>query len=246
MTNLAFVSLFLFILAIPGYISRLFYFSKKMSRAGLPRPIRSDLALSLAFSLCIHGIALCICWLIPNKGGEYFFDACLPPAIDPAKVVRFFSGDFENTGPYSLNSIVFNIRQNILWVVLYMGLVVGVSISSGIGLRKLVWRRKWDLKSSLFRFENHWNYRFTGRGYVEKPKDRPFFVVIDILVKSEEISSDLIYSGIFETFTTESNGDLRDLVLRNPERWHISKVGKCQRYESRYLTKNFWGHWSRK
>lgn len=67
---------------------------------------------------------------------------------------------------------------------------------------------------ALFGFENYWLYRHIGRGYIDLShigKDEILLTFIDVEINVDGQSE--LLSGVWMTFTTDSNGDLRDLVL---------------------------------
>lgn len=234
MENLAITTVLILFLAIPGYLARLAYFSGELSRAVLPRKPLDDIYSSIVFALLIQGAGLAVVEFI-----YHCLKLELPlvgriPDIDFLKIYRLFTGKFFECGAISdeacirkhdsLNWIVEQSYHDGLWIAAYFALLFSLALIGGWGLRKIVWWGELDLKFTVFKFENFWLYRQTGRGFVQDQELREnerLVVVCDVLVENNDPSVQVIFSGFFHTFSTEPNGELRDVILTDVNKWRV-------------------------
>ena len=217
MAEITLSTLILFFLALPGFVARSAYHSDEFSRTILPSTIVEDLMGSLLFAFPLHFICLLISeGLHHGSSVEWWPWLQKMPDIDFVKVVRLMAANFEETGEYSLNGIVNNAYTNWSYITAYAAMIHLLAWGLGTGLKYLVWKWKWDLKSPvLFRFRNYWLYRLTGRGITAGNKE-PNVRFIQILVEIE--GQIVLYSGMLLTFIVDEKGELLDLLLVNAER----------------------------
>lgn len=210
MASIPLATLMIVMLALPGYISRLFYFSGLLNKSILPKSFKDDIASSIIFSFPIHLLGI---FLVEHL--HHWF--AIVPDINFHVTFLIISGhiwDDSNTGKIILD----NVYTNIHWIISYCILLIVAAAGLGKGMNFLVWNFFLDLRlPSLFEFGNTWLYTLTGRkDRLNNPKNIEIFPVVDALAELGEKTR--LYRGIVFDFNTDDSGSLKEIFLMKARR----------------------------
>lgn len=207
--NIAFSTLLLFFLLIPGILFRKFYYSEEFSKEYF-----KETFFGVFIATFLPSVIFQITW--------YFLVMILNFEVDLYTVADIISqkpdkNSFINLKNNSLNIIVYNITMFISAIVL------------GYSLKQTVRRYKWDRKFKFFRFQNSWHYILKGeffdfpRANMSLEKDTVEdieFVFIDAIV---EINNECyLYDGILVDYELSSDGGLKNISLTKAVRRKIN------------------------
>lgn len=199
MTNIAFTTLVLLVLSLPGYLAQAGYYSREFTKQVLPQSLLNDIARSIIISLPFHllGLTLVESW---QHAGWIKTD------LNFEIVLRLLSGHYENRFTDVINRLYGNKEKIVMYYVL---LSVGAFLT-GHALRHIVWHRQMDVRyPSVFGYRNLWLYRLTGRG--KFPPDQEPVPYVDALVDLGEKTR--LYRGVVWDFAVDDTGNLQDLFL---------------------------------
>lgn len=218
MTNIAFITLIILVMAFPGYVLRASYFAGTFTRNVLPKSWTDDIARAILYSLPLHLVALLIFECLQHNG-------IIHTTLTFEIVYRILIGQYDN----NLSEIANTLYHNKIHLGVYYTSVLLGAFAVGYTCRRIVWGYKLDVRWPwLLRYRNEWLYTLLGR---DVPIPREFkggnvYVRLEALTKipSEEQDKTRLYRGFVEAFTTEENGTLRDIFLTDAERGKFKKV----------------------
>lgn len=210
--NIAFGTVLIFLIIIPGIIYRKVYFHGIFSKKYVKTNPFDDFAWAIipGFVFQISGV------LIVNN---YMDNEChvnfkiLGVLLAGAKEDLSLGTAFEVVGA-SLNKIF-----------LYNLIIWAISAICGFSLRIIIRKFKLDWKTMYLRFNNEWFYIVTGEilGFSEntfQPKKKIDFTFVDVLVKIDNES--IIYTGISKAYFLSNEGGLASLLLAGASRRLLS------------------------
>ena len=203
MENIAFTTLVILILAVPGYMARLAYYSEDFTKDVLPKNLTEEISLAILYSLPFHIVALkLIDYRYINYKSSLYVD------IDSVFALLLGKNLSEGAGEPILSDKVYQHFDSI--VLYFIGLAI-VAVAVGWAIRKAVWRWKLDVKlPTLFRYRNRWLYTFTGRERLDE-KELLFPIVDAMCLLGGEDTR--LYRGVIIRFDTNDEGDLAEIHL---------------------------------
>lgn len=231
MSNIAFLTLIVLVMAFPGYVLRASYNVGPFSSDVLPKSWTDDIARAVLYSLPLH-----LFWITIFECLQH--NQITHSTLTFEIVFRVFIGRYDN----ALSAVAGTLYQNKWYVVAYYSIVLASSFMVGHLFRLAVWRWKLDVMWPwLLGFDNKWLYTLYGRDVPIPPEyaGGKVYVQIDALtnIPSEEKDKTRLYRGFVEAFTTEENGALRDIFIKDAQRGKFIKgEGKESRFEWKPVT----------
>jgi hypothetical protein len=214
MNNIAFTTLVILILAVPGFIFRASYLSGPFTRQVLPANITDDIARGILWSLPFHAIGMYASACLQHTG-------VIQTTLNFETLARILSGIYRSEGE-GFTDIIDRLYRNSTYITLYYLSVLLAALALGHASRKLVWSFKLDVHIPwLLRFRNPWIYDLMGRDVPAPYKGAQVFAYIDALTNiaiDGQEGKTRLYRGIVAGFTTEENGALRDIYLTEAQR----------------------------
>ena len=216
--DIAFSTIIIIILVIPGITFRRFYLTEPFSIKYIHRKLSDELIWAIVPSSLLHSIAIIVIESFTN----FYFDFILLLKLITCELSKNeLISIHENIG----NILFYNIS---LWV---------ISGLAGYYLKNLVRRNDWDLIYPILRFPNKWHYYFSGEyeaiSAYEQQKSSPSssnkkihknqlpdFIFIDALVNIEN-RGDAIYMGLLYDYELGPDGSLSHIILQFTERRYI-------------------------
>lgn len=212
MTNIAFITLVILVMAFPGYVLRASYYAGTFTRHVLPKSWTDDIARAILYSLPLHLVAV--------LGFEWLqHDGFIHTTLTFEVAYRILVGQYDD----QLSAITRTLYQNKVHLGGYYTSVLLGAFAVGHGFRWFVWTYKLDVKVPwLLRFRNEWVYTLLGRD-VKIPVQHEggrVYVRLEALTRIpiEEKEKTRLYRGFVEAFTTEESGALRNIFLIDAER----------------------------
>lgn len=203
--SLAFSSLVLFLLLLPGSIASRFYFTGPFSKEWFKPSLYDLVVAAIIPSLMLHSLAL---WFIHWRYGGIidlspFFlmivGANSAPDVD--KMTTWMGMHWQQLLSYNF----------ILWVAAALG---------GILIKGIVRGRKWDRKYAFFRFRNEFYYLVSGEildfPHVPGKASDIRFAKVSALVSVGKGS--IIYQGILMHYTLSKDEKIDSLYLKQASR----------------------------
>ncbi|MEY8847309.1 hypothetical protein AB9K26_00715 [Psychroserpens sp. XS_ASV72] len=198
----------LFFVALPGVIFRRFYFQGEFTKQFDSKGWSHSLFLSLVFGLAVHLVLIFI-----------YFNFNLLISIENFNII-YDSLEFRKE-PIFDNKLKVNL---LYW---YLSLLFIAPMLFGYALHSLVRYTNLDMKSSLFRFSNHWHYYFKGeignhKDFKELKNsiiDKKFIATnADVLCKRTDTEA-ILYSGLLNQYTIcKQTGNLQYIYLTHPKK----------------------------
>ncbi len=222
MTNVAFTSLVILVLAFPGYVFLASYFSNEFTRQVLARSWTDDLAKAIIFSLPFHIVGIFIVeWLQHSKWIHH--------TLNFEIAFRVVAGEFSNTGPdYTqyFSQALGRLYQNWQYVFFYYVALLFAAWGFGHLCRHVVWENELDVRFPRTLGFTPWVYSILGRGQLEGVPARKTIVWVDALTDepTEVAGKTRIYRGLVAGFTTDEKGSLRDLFVTAARRSKFKEV----------------------
>lgn len=218
MTNIAFITLVILVMAFPGYVLRASYYAGTFTRTVLPKSWTDDIARAVLYSLPLHVAALTVFEILQHWG-------IIHTTLNFEIAYRVLVGQYEQDLPMITKSLY----ANKLYLGVYYVSVLTGTFALGHLFRLIVWRGKWDVKLPwLLRYRNEWLYTLLGRDVPIPPeyKGAKVYVRIEALTRipMEEQGKGRLYRGFVEAFTTEDSGALRDILITDAERGKFTKI----------------------
>ncbi len=212
--NLAFVTVFLLFVSLPGYALRRSYFASRFSINQFSTNILNEIVWSFIPALFIHVIAIIILEKYSNK------------LVNLEYVGYLVTGG--NNIDY-INIIFENIHSNIFAILSYnLGLTVIASVVGNLSRRTVRWLNL-DIFTRILSFPNKWHYIFTGE-YLNKDKGWNYnkkhvdFIVVDILMNVG--GEAILYSGKFEDYyLSKTDNGLDRIIIKYPSKKKFSIEG---------------------
>lgn len=226
MSSIAFLTLIVLVMAFPGYILRASYYADTFTRRILPKSWTDDIARAVLYSLPLHFF-----WLSIAECLQHYRFIHVP--LNFEMVYRVLVGDYGDILP----SVAQGFYQSKLHIGAYYTIVLVSAFVIGHLSRLAVWNWKLDVTIPwLFRFNNEWLYTLMGRD-VPIPAHYAggkIYVEINALTKipSEDKDKFRLYKGFVEGFSTEENGALRDIFIKDAQRGKfVTEEGKKPVFE---------------
>jgi len=212
-TNIAFTTLIILTLIVPGYVFWSVYNSGPFTRQVLPKNWTDDIARTFVWSLPFHLIGVTIV-------DHWVHAGLLKTDLNILLVFRLVSGNYETHFSEIVRKFYINIHQ----VILYHVSLLLAAWFLGYALRRVVWDRQLDLKyPALFGYRNQWMYTLTGRGLV--PLNQPGEFVLPYLDALVEIGDKTrLYRGVFYDFSADQTGAPTAIFLIEARRGRFRKV----------------------
>ncbi|HMN88983.1 MAG TPA: hypothetical protein PKD70_12410 [Saprospiraceae bacterium] len=215
--NIAFSTILVFILLLPGASFSRFYYSAEFSKQYFKSSPYELFIAALIPSLILHFIAL----LFIRYAFHYTIDIeilglLLAGSNNHDDILRTFKA----------------IEENLPRIVSYHFCLIPFAALVGVLGRFFVRKFKLDRRFALLRFQNEWHYIISGEilDYPGKPggSEEIDFVYADAMVNTAEGS--VIYSGIVYDYVLSKNGGLDRLYLSQVKRRFLNP-GKMKDYD---------------
>lgn len=209
--NIAFVTVFLLFISLPGYALRRSYFASRFSSQQFSTNILNEIVWSFIPAIFIHSIAIVILEKYSSK------------LVNLEFVGYLITGG--NNIDY-INIIFNNVQANILSILYYnIGLIIIASLMGNLSRRIVRWLNL-DIFTRILSFPNKWHYLFTGE-YMNKEKGWNYnkkhidFILVDILMNVG--GEAIIYSGKFEDYyLSKTDSGLDRIVIKYPSKKKFS------------------------
>nr|WP_320023515.1 hypothetical protein [uncultured Draconibacterium sp.] len=204
--NVAFVTIFLLFISLPGFALRRSYFASRFSINQFSTNIVNEIFWSFIPALILHVIAIWIVERYSNK--EIYFEY----------IGYLATGG--NDKEY-INAIFTNIHQHLKEILLYNVVLLFFAFILGTTLRKIVRILNLDVYTRILSFPNKWHYIFTGeymnRDYGWKYHKNIDFIFVDILM---DVGGEaVLYSGKFEEyFLSKVDNGLDRIMIKYPSK----------------------------
>jgi hypothetical protein len=221
MTNIAFTTLVILILASPGYIVRSRFYAGEFTRQVLPRNWTDDIGKAILYSIPFHLLAIGILASYQQIGLSH-------ATLTFEDAARLLTGQYGKDGD-KFSSLVLHFYDNKFYVLGYFFSVAGLALVAGHVLRHIVWTKELDVSNSwLFRYRNDWLYLLLGRGKLAGISQQQTLVWADVLTDqlTEVEGKTRIYRGIVAGFSTNEDGSLREIILTRTRRGKFKKDAK--------------------
>ena len=214
MNNIAFTTLVILILAVPGFVFRSSYLSGTFTRQVLPTNMTEDIARGMLWSLPFHAAGIYASACLVQTG-------VVRTTLNFETLARVLSGIYSSEGE-GFHDVIERLYRNGTYITFYYLSVLLSAFVLGHASRKLVWEFKLDVRVPwLFRFRNPWIYDLMGRDVPAPYKGAQVFAYVDALTNiaiDGQGGRTRLYRGIVAGFTTEENGALRDIYLTEAQR----------------------------
>lgn len=202
--NIAFTTLIILVLLLPGIFFSRFYYSGEFSKQYFKPTIFELILSTLIQSIILHTFWL-ILWTSVGYDLDYYVILSLISGIKDADHIEIIVKKVE---PSIVNIVAYNLS---LWV---------AALLLGILAKFLVRKLKLDRKYSMLRFQNEWHYIMSGemldfpgvKGTTKQVDVRS----LDILVDSS--SGGIIYSGLLQNYILSKDGGIELINLTNVTR----------------------------
>ncbi|MCA1750269.1 MAG: hypothetical protein LC670_00515 [Flavobacteriales bacterium] len=217
---MAFSSLVIFFLFIPGVLFRRFYFTEEFSKQYF-KPSFSELLLSSFFpGLFIHAFLLALVVYPLGYKIDYYIFGLILLGNSEAQLIQ------------EIASNVDHFSSEILW---YFSASILLGIVLGRFTKTMIRRTMLDRKYKLFRFKNEWHYLFSGE-ILDFPRvsgsyEEVDFRYVDALVQTNE--GVFIYNGFPEEYILSKDGGIDRIYLSDVRRRLMkedNQEGKKERY----------------
>lgn len=241
--NIAFTTLVIFLLVLPGVLFRYAY------RKGFWRsPVQlgtlpEEISIGILFALMIQMISVAVVRYV--IGWKIHFDALLVLLTGWAPV-----------GEAQTANYIAAVTRSPFHILLYLLLVNLIFYFAGYGCHKMVRSLKLDLRFDAFRFNNEWYYLFSGEARVFEyaTSERSFRSVKEILEEEpvdlvyltcqvEVAGTPWLYYGILSDYLFDKNGNLDLLILQAAQRKKLSEVSHQQEGKEAPALQNIRGHY---
>ncbi len=212
--NIAFGTLLLFLILIPGLAFFRLYYSGFFSKQFIPSTPFETL-----FKILLPGILMQLLGVMTiNEFSAYDVD------FDTLSILLI------GTDSADLNRQAFNnLKESLPAIVKYNLLVISVAGALGYFTKYLVRILKLDRLFKPLRFQNEWHYILTGEIFqfpiIRKKLERSYqnsnvdFVHLDALLETSE--GTVLYSGIVDDYYLGTNGGLDRIFIKNAKRRYL-------------------------
>jgi hypothetical protein len=207
--NIAFTTLFLFFLLIPGILFRKLYYSEEFSKEFFKESLFGVFTATFLPSLVFQTIWI---YLVQLFGFE----------VDLAIIGNLISAD---TSYLFFDSLVNNFNL----ILVYNLSLFTFSGLAGLLSKQTVRRLRWDRKFKFFRFQNTWHYILKGEFFdfphadISLQKDTVEdieFVFVDAIIDLQGDS--YLYNGILVDYELSNEGGLKNISITESIRRKIS------------------------
>lgn len=207
--NIAFSTIIILFLLLPGQIFRRFYYSEEFSKQYFKQSVNELFVAVFIPSLVFHSI-----WILTVPLFNYYVDLRILGEI-------LLSKDYPVIAFESIQSMIKPILVYHLTIFLFAGFI-------GFFLKMLIRKARLDLKIKMLRFQNSWHYILTGE-FFEFPRASTWLEddtiddielrYVDALV--EVNGTAVIYDGILVDYELSKEGGLDYLTLYNVQRRYL-------------------------
>ncbi|MDT9499125.1 hypothetical protein [Capnocytophaga canimorsus] len=190
------------IVLFPGLVFRRFYYASQFAKQFTKGEWSERIVISLFWGVVAQLITL-LCF-------SYFpwIDFFLEKGISNIDIKNFLTHLSQN-------------RWYIVFFLTYIFFSVGVAALMGYLGYKIIRLSKLDVRSSIWRYSNHWHYHFSGEFSSWNSKRKLLFTQIDLTIKAEDNGSkSKIVQGILADYTVNSStGDLEYIFLEKSRKY---------------------------
>ncbi len=222
--NIAFGTVLIFLLFVPGIIFRRAYYYGIFAKAHSKKTPLDELMWAI-----VPGIILQVSWIVIVK---ILFSSNYTVNFHTLSYLLMGSSDSD----YSAWAFA-SINENIGKVILYNSTLCIAAFWCGRQARLIVRRNNYDKKYLFLRFDNQWFYIVTGE-ILDFP-DNDFepkevdFVQVDILTKTQKET--IIYSGIIKSYYLSKEGGLESVLISGAQR-KVLNVSSTNEDDSAYYS----------
>jgi hypothetical protein len=212
--NIAFPSILLLFLSVPGIVLRRSYFAGRFSINFIETNIINEIVYSVIPAVVLHiGYIILIQQFTSYEILVDHFGYLVAGGNDKSY----------------LNEIFSSTKIHLLPILLYNLSLIFIAFILGTVGRNIVRSLAWDRKTDFFRFSNQWHYLFTGEFLDSKELGWDYhnkidFILVDILVDVNGQS--VIYSGKLEDYFLKPGGGLDRIIIKYPSKKTFSVNGE--------------------
>lgn len=206
MGNLAFGTLFIFLLLLPGIAFRLSMLKSDSLRSNIDSSAINELGFTVMPAIFLHGLWTTFLSIID-----------IPISVDQIY--------FLIIGKENLN--IEYVKKSVNWFFVYVGFISLLGSFLGFQLRKLIEKKNWDIKFNFLKISNEWDILFSGRKLDPEYREKLEFVRIDAVVPTT--SGDVVYSGILEYYYLSKTG-LDQIYLKKAVRRRFKKFESMEEW----------------
>ncbi len=203
--SIAFVTVLLFYLVLPGILLRRGYLSSRFSIKYISNKFFDEILLAIIPSIIIHTLAINLI----RSFSKFEVDL---------KSVGFLLIGIQDKE--CMANVLSSIHENFNLIILYSVVLWLFSLGIGHLSRIFVRWRKLDRNYKIFRFSNIWYYLFSGEylSFPDTPSEEQDidFIFVDVLVNTS--SGQYIYVGILVNYFLSENGGLESIHIIQPSR----------------------------
>lgn len=215
--DLALSTILIFLIIIPGFVSRFCYFTYPFSNQARSSDFLTEVFWSIIPGIAIHFLYI----LIVERFTSYIivFD----------DVLFLISGSDDNA---RLDTIANNVHLNIGEIFLYYFVLLSISAILGFCIKTIVFKVGLDTKFDFFRYANQWYYILTGRilDIDDIPDDHKDIDLIGVDALCSVGGKNIIYIGELVRFYLSKDGGLESILLRYPIRRYLEDDGQSNKY----------------
>ena len=211
MTNIAFTTLVILVLAFPGYLFRAYYYSGEFTRQILPRNWTDDIAKAIVYSIPFYFVGVILIEFLQHR-------QIIQHTFRFEFAARVLTAEFGDSSTFAM--VVNSIYANWAYITVGYLVVLGLAIVTGAIAKKVVWDYELDVKYSVLKYRSEWLYRLMGRGQLSDVTHDKILVWVDALtdLPTEISGKNRLYRGIVAGLTTNPDGSLKELILTGA-RW---------------------------
>ncbi|MEQ8686738.1 MAG: hypothetical protein RIE86_15670 [Imperialibacter sp.] len=226
--NIAFSTILIFLLLLPGLAFRRLYYTGEFSKEYFRSTTFEIFALGIIPSIILHVLGYNLLPQITPFSISLYFNLIEIPkiSIDFRTIGLLLSGQ----GDYAFHKEVFeNLGARLNSIALYFITTISAGAFFGVAFRIFIRRLKLDRRFKLLRFQNEWHYILSSEildfpkvkrnGYYDNNGQEVEAVWIDALVDTDEGS--ILYTGIVEDYKLSKEGGLELLYLVNSYRRYL-------------------------
>ena len=208
--NIAFATVILFVIVVPGIIMRRFYYTEEFSKKYIRTTVIDEMVFAIVPAFLIHFLAI----VFIHEFSPYYIN------FDTLAILLTNTGDSKE----AITSFRM-IRDNMTAILAYNFVLWNGAAILGLIGRVIVRKNKLDRKYQFLKYGNDWHYMLTGE-FVDFPKingnsENIDLIYVDVLVKTE--GKNVIYTGILVDYKLASGVVLDFIVLKETKRLAINE-----------------------
>ncbi len=218
--NIAFGTILLFLIFVPGVVAR---------RAYLTYPFSKEFTGFRALDEFVFGL---VPGALLQVVGILLVEGLSPYTIDFASLGYLLSGGTQRQVGEAFELL----HASLAPLFLYNAVLWLLAAVVGFALKHVVIHFKLDVRFPFLRYGNQWYYLLTGRivefpefEHVRATREQIDLTLVDVLVNTGK--EDVLYSGILDDFRLGPRGGLSSLLLRHVVRRRLADDDGEARYE---------------